>query len=260
MEENEATQSRARKARWARRALVIVLVVVAVLVAAAALWLGDYYHADSTALAAMADEDGPADGVTVRAIDGDMTAFIPEDPVCGLIFYPGAKVQAESYAPLLEQCAERGVLCVLVKPPLNLSILSADAASGVQAQFPDVKRWLIGGHSMGGVAATDYLSRHEDDFAGIVLLASYPASDLSDFEGTALSIVGTRDGVINRTNYEAAREKLPADARELQIDEGNHAYYGNYGDQEGDGEAGITREQQQALVTDAIAAIAANPE
>jgi hypothetical protein len=67
--------------------------------------------------------------------------------------------------------------------------------------------------------------------------------------------VGSEDGVLNRENYEAAREKLPDQARELVIQSGNHAGYGNYGDQEGDGEASISRERQQDEAVDAIMAL-----
>lgn len=242
--------------RRGRIVAIVALVVVVALVAAGVWWVNDYYHADDVALAAVADEDGAADGVTVHSIDGGMLAFVPDEPTSGLIFYPGAKVQPEAYAVLLTQCAERGILCVLVKPPLNLSILAADAAYGVQAQFPEVSTWLIGGHSMGGVAAADYAASHEGDFAGIVFLAAYPSSDLTGFDGVSLSIVGTDDKVLNRNAYSDAKAKLPADSSELPIEGGNHANFGNYGNQAGDGSAEIPREEQQEITADAIEQLA----
>ena len=238
--------------------ILIALAVVFVVLAAAAVWyVNDYSHADNVALAAVADEDGAADGVEVRTLPSGDIAFVPDNPVAGLVFYPGGKVQPEAYAPLMQQCAQRGILCVLLKPTFNLAIIDMDAASGVTAQFPEISEWTIAGHSMGGVAAADYASRHAGEFDAIAFLAAYPAVDLSKFDGKVLSIVGSNDGVLNRDKYEQAHELLPDSAQELVIEGGNHAYYGNYGEQANDGQAGITRENQQAQATGALVDLAA---
>ena len=240
-----------------KRVLVVIAIIIVAAIAAAAWYVNDYYRAHATALATMADADGDADGVVVREIDGNKAAFVPDDPKAGLIFYPGAKVQPEAYAPLLERCAEQGILCVLVRPLFNLAILDENAAEGVQAQFPEIDTWIVAGHSMGGVAASDYASHHAGDFSAIAFLASYPTAELAEFDGDVVSVAGSNDEVLNRDNYESARAKLPDDASELEIAGGNHAYYGNYGEQAGDGAATITRDEQQAQTANAIARLAA---
>ena len=240
-----------------KRILIALAVVFAVLAAAAVWYVNDYSHADNVALAAVADENGAADGVEVRTLPSGDIAFVPDNPVAGLVFYPGGKVQPEAYAPLMQQCAQRGILCVLLKPTFNLAIIDMDAANGATAQFPNVSKWIIAGHSMGGVAAADYASRHADEFDAIAFLAAYPAVDLSKFDGKVLSIVGSNDGVLNRDKYEQAHKLLPDSAQELVIEGGNHANYGNYGDQANDGQADITRENQQAQATDALVDLAA---
>ena len=242
----------------AKRILIALAVVVVVLVAAAVWYVNDYSHADNAALAVAADEDGATDGVEVRTLPSGDIAFVPNRPTAGLVFYPGGKVQPEAYAPLMQQCAQRGILCVLLKPTFNLAIIDMDAASGVTAQFPEISEWTIAGHSMGGVAAADYASRHAGEFDAIAFLAAYPAVDLSKFDGKVLSIVGSNDGVLNRDKYEQAHKLLPDSAQELVIEGGNHAYYGNYGEQANDGQASITHEDQQAQVADALASLAAD--
>lgn len=223
------------------------------MIAAGLVWyVSDYYHADSSALAAAADENGIDDGVTVRQLSDKAVAFVPENPTAGMVFYPGGKVQPEAYAPLMEQCAQQGILCVLVKPHFNLAIVDQNAAEDIVGQFPDVSTWIIAGHSLGGVVASNYLKKHENDFAGIAFLAAYPTSDLSDYGGRALSIVGTEDRVLKHEKYVDAQSKLPASAHELQIVGGNHAYYGSYGEQAGDGTAIISRAEQQAQTADAL--------
>ena len=242
------------KSSVAKRVIIaIAIIVVVALVCAGAWWVNDYYHADDAALAIVADENGDADGVTVQRLSDKAIAFVPEHPECGFIFYPGAKVQPEAYAPLMQQCAERGILCVLVKPLFNLSILDANLADGIEAQFPAVDDWMIGGHSLGGAIASDYAARHEGDFTAIVFLAAYPTADLAAFDGQVLSMAGSNDGVLNWNRYDAATNLLPADAKSQTIEGGNHAYFGNYGEQAGDGTATITRAEQQAQAVDAIA-------
>ena len=228
-------------------ALVLTLVV-----AGSAFYVADYYHADDTARAA-SSEGAADDGVEIRQLANGQIAFVPAAPRAGMVFYPGAKVQPEAYAPLLRRFADEGILCVLVKPLFNLALLNTSAAEGVAEQFPDVDSWLLAGHSMGGVAAAEYLAAHAEEFEGVVFLAAYPAADLSGFGGSALSIVGDADGVLNRKSYEEARPKLPEDAREYVIEGGNHAYFGNYGEQAGDGAAAITREDQQAQTAREVA-------
>ena len=250
-----ATMSKA-KGKRAKRILIAIAIVVAALIVAFAWYVNDYYHADDTAMAAVADENGAADGVVVRELEGGALAFVPTEPVAGLVFYPGAKVQPEAYAPLMQECAEQGVLCVIVKPLFNLAILDANAADGVVDQFPDVNRWLVAGHSLGGVVASDYAARHDDVFDGIAFLASYPLSDVSGFGGKAVSIVGSNDGVLNRERYAEAESSFPSETREEMLEGGNHAYFGNYGEQAGDGNATISREEQQELTAAAIVELA----
>ncbi len=236
----------------AKRIALVTAIVIAVLGGAFAWYVNDYYHADNLALAAAADANGSADGVTVQTLKGGALAFVPENPRAGLIFYPGAKVQPEAYAPLLEECAKYDILCVLLKPRFNLALLDTNAASGIQEQFPQIETWFIAGHSMGGVAASTYLSRHQDSFDGIVFLASYPMADLSTYDGYVLSITGENDQVLNWANYENARSKLPESTTEMQIKDGNHGSFGNYGEQAGDGAAAISAESQQAQTANAI--------
>ena len=45
---------------------------------------------------------------------------------------------------------------------------------------------------------------------------------------------------------------MPQNYTEICIEGGNHAWFGNYGQQEGDGTASITREEQQKQVVDAV--------
>lgn len=180
--------------------------------------------------------------------------FAPESEAhVGLIFYPGGLVEPEAYAPLLQHLSTEGVLTVLVPMPLNLAVLGIDRAAAVQAAFPQIERWIIAGHSLGGAMAAEYVKRHPQAVQGLVLLASYPAeqTDLSTLPLKAISIVGTEDGV-DESVFAASLARLPANTPLIIIEGGNHAQFGFYGPQKGDGTPTISRAAQQEQTVGAL--------
>ena len=213
-------------------------------------YVSDYYHADETALEAMAYQTG-----NVRAEqNGDVIWFVPEDPTAGLIFYPGGKVEHTAYAPLLRACAEQGILCALVRMPGNLAVLDANAADGLQQEHPEVTTWYMAGHSLSGAMAAGYAAAHEKDFDGLILLAAYSTKNLTATTLRVLSVYGSEDGVMNRESYEKNRANLPADTTKVVLDGGCHAQFGSYGPQDGDGIPTISGEEQVRQTAEAIAA------
>ena len=229
-------------------ALTAVTVVLA-LVGGCAIYLGDYYRADQEAMAAFA----PMAEATWHTQKNGNTVFEPEGATTGFIFYPGGKVEEDAYMPLMAALAEKGILCVLVKMPFRLAVLDMKAAQGIQQQHPQIERWYIGGHSLGGAMAASYLSDHREDFEGLVLLGAYSTADLSDSDLSVLSLYGSEDGVMDREKYEENRENLPADFREEILEGGCHAGFGMYGVQKGDGTPKVTTEEQIEATANAIA-------
>lgn len=228
---------------------VITLIIILALAAGCAFYVSDYYRALPEALAVVSE---PAEGIIVTEEKNDRIVFEPEDALAGLIFYPGGKVQYESYAPLMEALAEEGILCVLLHMPGNLAVLDMNAADGVKEQFPKVERWYIGGHSLGGTMAASYAAGHADEFEGLILLASYTTENLKESGLKVISVYGSEDGVLNRSEYEKCLENLPDDFFEHAIAGGNHAFFGSYGLQDGDGTATITNEEQKEAAVEAI--------
>ena len=236
-----------------KRARIILSVCLAVLLVIGIggyAYMSDYYHADETALEAMAYQPG---SVQVEQ-DGDVIWFVPEDPTAGLIFYPGGKVEYTAYAPLLRACAEKGILCALVQMPGNLAVLDANTADGLQQKHPEVTTWYIAGHSLGGAMASNYAAAHSEDFDGLILLAAYSTKDLSQTTLRVLSVYGSEDGVMSRESYEKNWSNLPADTTEIILDGGCHAQFGSYGPQEGDGVPAISGEEQVRRAVEAISA------
>ena len=235
-----------------KRILRIVLGVLALTVLACAVYLCDYYPAEPEALEVFAPV-GVIGAETTK--EGDRV-FGPKDADVGFIFYPGGKVEPLAYVPLMRALTEKGILCVLVEMPFHLAVFDVDAAEGIQEQYPDIERWYIGGHSLGGSMAAAYAETCPDDFEGLVLLGSYSTADLAETDLRVLSVYGSEDQVLDRGNYEENKKNLPRDFEEVILDGGCHAYFGMYGAQKGDGTPTITREEQLLLTADAFAAMA----
>jgi len=176
--------------------------------------------------------------------------FTPAEPSdTGLIFYPGARVEPEAYAPPLQAIASDGYLAIVPDMPFGLAVLAPDTADEIIEAFPDIERWVIGGHSLGGAMAAQYAAENEG-IDGLALWAAYPPADvdLSAAPITATSIYATEDGLTSLAEIEASRAQLPPDTVFIEIDGGNHAGFGLYGEQDGDGVATINPEEQQAQV------------
>lgn len=227
--------------------LVSLFLVLVTAVGAVCLYVGDYYRPDKKAVEAFSY----GSPVTERELKGGL-AFLPEDPQAGFIFYPGGKVEYTAYKPLMTALAEKGVLCVLLKMPLNLAVLDVNAAEGVQEDFPEIDRWYIGGHSLGGSMAASYISSKGSP-SGLVLLGAYSTADLTKGDCRVLSVYGSEDGVLNREKYEKYRSNLPDGFTERVIEGGCHAYFGMYGRQDGDGEPSISPEEQVHKAAEIVA-------
>lgn len=229
--------------------IMTVTVIVALGVFACMLYINDYYKATDKAKKAMLSNDA----VDVVEEDGYYAFSSGEnsaDTEKGIIFYPGGKVEETAYAPMLIEFAKHGYDVYLVKMPAKLAIFGKDAAEDIIEDAEHVSEWTMMGHSLGGSMAASFSASHDEDIDVLVLLAAYSMEDLKEKEIVVYSFYGSEDQVLNMENYEKYRENLPDDVIEAVIDGGNHAYYAHYGEQDGDGTASITREEQQDTVLD----------
>ncbi len=235
--------------RKALRSLIAVFAVIAIAAAACLIYIGNYYHTDESAVQAFAHANSFSDASAAK----NMRVYGAAEARCGLIFYPGGKVQFDAYEPLMQACAAKGIHCVLLKMPGNLAVLDINAANGIREMFPEIKNWYIGGHSLGGSMAAAYLGKHKDAFDGLILLSAYSTEELSACDLDVLSVYGSEDGVLNAEKYSESLANLPADFTEIVIPGGCHAYFGMYGPQKGDGTPTISSEEQILFTAETIA-------
>jgi pimeloyl-ACP methyl ester carboxylesterase len=192
---------------------------------------------------------------SVSVTTGKWLIFQPANvqTTTGFIFYPGGRVDYRAYAPAAKAIAEQGYLVVIVHVPLNLAVFMPGAAADVMAAYPGIQHWMVGGHSLGGSMAANFVHSHPGAAEGLVLWASYPAGsdDLSLSRLKVLSITGTLDGLSTPAKIEASHALLPADTTFVAIQGADHAQFGWYGAQPGDNPAAISREGQQAQIVQA---------
>ena len=221
------------------RALLLTFLLILLLTGIFFGYVSVYYPADETALAALRSDGA----VTVTRTE---TGWFFDGPskTDALIFYPGGKVEETAYAPLLREIAEGQMDVFLLQVPFRLAVLAPDRAAEVMAAFA-YENWYVGGHSLGGVMAADFAAKHAAELRGLVLLASYPTGDLAP-SLRVLSISGSEDGVLDRQKLEAGIQYLPAGTVIQVIPGGNHAQFGSYGPQKGDGIALISPAEQWA--------------
>ncbi|MET3904124.1 alpha/beta hydrolase [Paenarthrobacter sp. 4246] len=230
---------------WAGRVAVLALVGMLA-------WLNPFAYQEG-AVAAGSSPKAP--------VVEEPTAIVmrPEGapPSKGLVFYPGARVEARAYADILRPAVDAGVLVVILKTPLNLSLLDGNQARGAMEAHPEISTWTVGGHSLGGVSASSFALSNQD-VDGLLLYASYPLDSMRDRTGLKiLSISGSEDGFSTPGKINASRELLPRDAAFVEVRGGNHAFFGDYGPQPGDGEPTVGRDVAQERIAAATTAFLA---
>lgn len=228
-----------------RRALRCVGIGLAILGLGLVVWLAP---AGATADAQTALVS--SDGVTVTETATDITLTPSGDSgteqttasLPAILFQSGAKVDARAYVALLRPLAQAGHLVVIPKQPLGIGFLAVSALDSARSTYPDISWWIVGGHSLGGtVAAVEATSGATDDVVGLLLYASYPATNISDARLAVLSISGDKDGLSTPEKIRDSAALLPADTTFVVIPGANHAMFGDYGAQVGDGTATVDR-------------------
>ncbi len=208
----------------------------------------DYYRPSSIALEAL----NSTEEISYVEEGGDLI-FTPKEPQGGVIIYPGGKVSEKAYGYLGQKIARLGYKTIIVKVPFKLSILSNNAGKKYLMD-EEVSRWVVMGHSLGGISASRLVGKNPTNIEALILLASYPdgGTDLKDKLFEVYSLVGDKDTVINKEQLDSAKARLPENTIYTVIHGGNHASFGNYGTQEGDQLPDIGYDEQQEYVLEAV--------
>lgn len=227
-------------------ALLVGLVAVSVLA-----WAQPYA---ATPAALSATRSGDAVRVTQRLTWYEMQGIHRSaggrevKPTIGFVFSPGARVDARAYAGLLRPLAQAGYLVIVLKEPFGVALLDVGHAQAAISVHPEIRSWAVGGHSLGGVAAASFADSHAFEVKALVLYAGYPARTLTRHDLLVLSVSGSADGLATPAKVEAAKADLPPGTRYVVVQGGVHGFFGDYGDQSGDGRPSVDRAVAQGEI------------
>lgn len=203
-----------------------------------------------------------SDGSVTVSVFADRITFTPtvDTMGAGLLFYPGALVDPNAYAPLARAVAEAGYPVVIVETPYRSAPFERhhaelfDRTQRLIAADTSERAWIIGGHSKGGKLAALFARDHAPLIDGLLLVGtSHPREDdLSALRLDVTKVFGSNDGLASEAEVRQFASNLPPSTHWERIEGGNHRQFGYYGWQLGDGTALISRDEQQAHLLAAV--------
>ncbi|WP_455540153.1 alpha/beta hydrolase [Terrisporobacter sp.] len=224
----------------AKKSFIILLSILVLFVVGFFVWLSNGYTLKKNDMKYLKSNSN----VKVTT-EGDYTYFTPKrvNATKGFIFYPGERVDSSSYAKLCNMIAAYGYEVVSVDMPFNYANFGENKATKVIKDNPGIKKWVIGGDSLGGTVACKYAANNKN-VDGVVLISSYPKDNISQLGFEILSIWGSKDNVVDYKELINSKTKLPQNTKYIEIEGANHSQFANYGTYSGDGKALISSDEQ----------------
>ncbi len=221
------------KNKTAKKILIITAIALAIVLIGCGIYLvSGQYYAQERALNILEN----AENLTV---ENGLYILMPEtQTTTAIVFYPGGKVEATAYLPLMQKITDQlGVATVIVEMPFNLACFGINSADKAIESLEGYDEIYISGHSLGSAMASVYAEKNADDIAGLIVLGGYVYGDYP--KENSLTIYGSLN-----SNLEPS---ITYTENVHVIEGGNHAQFGDYGEQKGDTSATITAEEQEDI-------------
>ena len=225
------------------RTLIGITSIVLILLIAVTIYASTSYTALEASTTAINTLE--TSGITTTSGSRHITLTV-SNPKANIVFVPGGLVEPDSYLYLATALAVEGYNVTIFKPFFNLAIFTPNFAS---KYLDDSLDNIVIGHSLGGVVASMFSSENEL-VDKVIFMGSYPIQDLNDKD--VLIISAEHDIAMDEDSFNDSLSLVNDDTVQFMIDGGNHAQFGWYGPQKGDGEAEITTIEQQTIVINQI--------
>jgi hypothetical protein len=176
----------------------------------------------------------------ISIIENDVEYIIQvkdTNPTTNFIFVSGGLVEEKAYIHNLAEMAKINNIRIYVpKVFLKLAIFDQGVVDRV-VNLHKLSSYFVGGHSLGGVVACYHTKKHPDTTKGLFLMGSICDEDIKSYKGQVLSLIGTEDKLMSGNSRTEKNKNLPSQSIIEVIEGANHAQFGNYGKQRGDGDA-----------------------
>lgn len=156
----------------------------------------------------------------------------------GIVIMHGALIMPQSYAKSAAFFARLGYTVYLPNGRGRLSITAVDKVAERLQEF-DIKDWFFIGHSMGGMASLETISRHAINAKAVALWATAMPRNYSDQKVPILFIWGDNDGLLPIERFRIGQSNLPADVEYVTLPGANHKNFAMYTHQFFDNDATI---------------------
>lgn len=239
----EACDGMVKTKKWFKRIVIGLLSLFILLLVG--LFIYSQFSYDS--LEAM---DEQIDLIDDTSVDRDENfwsiKYSVDNPKKNIVFVPGGLVDPDAYSYIALSLATEGYNVSIIKPLFNLAILTPNQGTRYIDESLDN---VIIGHSLGGVVSSMIASK-SDSISQVVLMGSYAIKDITDKE--VMLISAEFDLGMDLETFDENLKYVNDDYIGHYIEGGNHAQFGWYGEQRGDGDATISTLVQQDLVIDYI--------
>ena len=160
-------------------------------------------------------------------------------PASAYIFYQGGRVEPESYLRHFAYItSKQKVASFILKSSFNFAITNVNLAQKVLDDNPTLQNVFVGGHSLGGVAASTFVSANltNTKVKGLFLWAAYPSDSKLQMNSSlqVISIYGSKDAFVTEEKIQESKTNLPSKTTFIKIQGMNHSEFGDYGLQSGD--------------------------
>lgn len=197
-----------------------------------------------------------ASRVTLENVGGPVIDIRPASGEADtlLIVYPGGLVRPQAYEWLGRALTSQGVQTLIPAFPLDLAVIGPNRADALITEYGQGRRVVIAGHSLGGAMAAGYAASHADQLAGLILMAAYPAGNVSlkDTNLPVLSLLAEKDGVAAPDAVREGLSRLPGNTTLTVLPGAVHSFFGRYGPQKGDGLPTVTHAQAEGEIVRAV--------
>jgi hypothetical protein len=165
----------------------------------------------------------------------------------GFIIFSGAKVDEKSYAYIAKLLHEEGYTVVIPKVPFHLSAFGTNHGFEIMESNPQIEKWILIGHSLGGLPVSRIAAKQPDRLLGAALLATYMSVDLSKLDISAIRVTAENDMIMNKKMMESHHEYLPQNSRSIELKGANHTQFAACKSFSRDGEVTMTWKEQQEM-------------
>ena len=180
---------------------------------------------------------------TMDKIGNDL--YFHGDSNAGFIIFSGANADEKAYAYMAELLYKAGHTVVIPKVLFHLSAFGINHGLEIIDSNPEIEKWILIGHSLGGLPVSRIAVKRPDKLLGVVFLATNTLTDLSDLDISAIRISAANDKIMNKKMMVAHPDYLPENSTSIILEGANHQGFGAYDSLSRDGEATMSWKEQQ---------------